>query len=1352
MPVTNGLAVWLDASRATQAPGSTGEGSRGAAGALARGVWHDASGNKRDAIQSDARAQPLFGVAPTNAFSFDGKSHYFVVQSEGLKLQGATVVICARVKANSGKEQTLVAGSAPGASAAAAGFGVHIGGKVGGSTLETLNIDGAGITGTNNMLLEPVGVGAPFVLFANLGVEAVSAAVSGMQTSTRPRAKGEFIQAERIFIGARGGSATADLLSSGARDFFHGEILDVLIYDRSLTTTEVRALRTYLENKLAAQAAVEAAAGSRAAGGVSAVGATRAPFPVIQPLTPGFTTRKLPVQLTNINFLRYRPDGRLYAGAYNGKVYLMRDTDGDGLEDNVELYFEDKDVSVIMGMALTPPGYLRGEGVFIVSRGKALLLLDRDRDGKADETITVAEGWPPPERAAGGVSDSLGIAVAQDGSVFFGIGADNFTNAYRLDPATGQPGYRLTGERGTIQRVTPDFSRRETVATGIRFTVGLAFNRDGELFATEQEGATWLSNGNPLDELLHIQPGRHYGFPPMHPRHLPSVVDEPSVFDYGPQHQSTVGLWFNEPLHESAMSFGPAWWRGDALVAAMSRGKIYRTKLIKTTAGFVAKNETIAQLQSIVIDQAVSPGGALTVTLHSGKPDWGTGPRGAGELWQIAPAKVLPPQPVLAWSENPQTLRIAFDQPLSEKALTAMQGKVRVVQGRHAQAGDRFETMRPGYQVVKNQIAAPRYEVPVLGVALSENRQTLMISTSERTAAVPYAISIEADVFGTSPEIAYGGQIDLQADLGGLEAEWRPAAGAPVRAWLPHLDFAVARAILEPGAAADSFFSQLANPGTVTVRSQLDLGLMLYPEVQAGSTIDWKYPAETVTLTFEARRPFRSQLGGESAASQPRGDRHRSTHTVSTQQGTWLPLAMVFAQGAGDPAPTVTWTTDRSATPRPLPLRRFLVPYARPMETPPGIAASEPAQIVGGNWIRGQAMFQAVCASCHQMRGTGAHVGPDLSHLAYRDYESVLRDIRDPNAAINPEHVAYTFKLKSGSEFTGVLLSESVDAISVALVGEGIRKVVRADVLTREQLPVSLMPPALDQALGEEKFRDLMRYLLVPGLEPAAVMQPNPPEPRPRSEIEALLAAIPAPGDAEALAPLRVVLCAAEKDRGHMAPGVHDYPLWRERWSKLLSLAPQVTIETADGWPTADQWARADVVVSFHNNPAWRAAKGADLDAFLARGGGLVFLHYAVRAGTADRRALAQRLGHAWGEPGNVFRIGPTPLQFKPHAITAGFPTDRPVSFIDETYAKMIGNLEGWTVLATSAEPSGDEPQVWLRETGGGRVFVCIPGHSTWTHDDPLYRVLVFRGLLWTARQPLGRFNALATVGARLAP
>jgi type 1 glutamine amidotransferase len=49
------------------------------------------------------------------------------------------------------------------------------------------------------------------------------------------------------------------------------------------------------------------------------------------------------------------------------------------------------------------------------------------------------------------------------------------------------------------------------------------------------------------------------------------------------------------------------------------------------------------------------------------------------------------------------------------------------------------------------------------------------------------------------------------------------------------------------------------------------------------------------------------------------------------------------------------------------------------------------------------------------------------------------------------------------------------------------------------------------------------------------------------------------------------------------------------------------------------------------------------------------------------------------------------------------------------------------------------------------RIVACIPGHYTWTFDDPLFRVLVLRGICWAAKQTdADRLAPLATVGARL--
>jgi hypothetical protein len=43
-------------------------------------------------------------------------------------------------------------------------------------------------------------------------------------------------------------------------------------------------------------------------------------------LVPGFTVRELPVKLTSLNNIEYAADGRLFAGGYDGRFHLLRDT------------------------------------------------------------------------------------------------------------------------------------------------------------------------------------------------------------------------------------------------------------------------------------------------------------------------------------------------------------------------------------------------------------------------------------------------------------------------------------------------------------------------------------------------------------------------------------------------------------------------------------------------------------------------------------------------------------------------------------------------------------------------------------------------------------------------------------------------------------------------------------------------------------------------------------------------------------------------------------------------------------------------------------------------------------------
>ena len=482
-------------------------------------------------------------------------------------------------------------------------------------------------------------------------------------------------------------------------------------------------------------------------------------------LLPGFVAEEIPVHLPNANNLRFAPDGSLTVLGYDGRVWRVTDTNGDGLEDTAALWWDRPTMTVPVGMCWST------SGLIVSSQGKVSLLRDSDGGGRADQEQILAQGWPDKDTASGNV-DATGVTVGPDGAIYFALLTANYANPYRLKPVAKltsaeraewlrlHPGetvlppedqevslYDPRGERGSVQRLDPVTGRRETFATGLRVVYQLAFNQDGDLFCTDQEGETWCPKGNPLDELNHVVRGQHYGFPPRHPRWLPQMDSRAPVVDFGPQHQSSCGLAFNEPVTVASQAtsapnpsaavpvravvaqglFGPESWRGNAFIAGESRGKIWRVALEKYGAEYHGSAQILARLPFLATDVAISPRGDLYVSCHSGLPDWGTGPTGAGHIFRIRQVDRTAPLPVrIAMKESGRSLEISWDRPL-DVAVTRKENAIAVESGLHVRAGDRWETLKPPYEAVKRQEAEPRENQVIADRTLSGDGRTLTL-------------------------------------------------------------------------------------------------------------------------------------------------------------------------------------------------------------------------------------------------------------------------------------------------------------------------------------------------------------------------------------------------------------------------------------------------------------------------------------------------------------------------------------------------------------------------------------------------------------------------------------------------
>ena len=220
----------------------------------------------------------------------------------------------------------------------------------------------------------------------------------------------------------------------------------------------------------------------------------RANKPVELTVVPGYraTRLSLPAEIMPTG-LAWRPDGTLVISSLKGRVWLAHDRDGDGLEDHAAVFSDE--LAAPYGVAT------HGEAIDVITKSALLRLLDEDHDGKADRTITLASGW-------GHTADyhdwTVGLVSDPAGNYYVALPCQQ-------DKRTGAAAYL----RGTVLKLaprTPDLHDPrpfaiEPLTAGHRFPMGLARNRRGDLFVTDNQG-----NWNPFNELNHVVAKAHYGF------------------------------------------------------------------------------------------------------------------------------------------------------------------------------------------------------------------------------------------------------------------------------------------------------------------------------------------------------------------------------------------------------------------------------------------------------------------------------------------------------------------------------------------------------------------------------------------------------------------------------------------------------------------------------------------------------------------------------------------------------------------------------------------------------------------------------------------------------------------------
>lgn len=133
---------------------------------------------------------------------------------------------------------------------------------------------------------------------------------------------------------------------------------------------------------------------------------------------------------------------------------------------------------------------------------------------------------------------------------------------------------------------------------------------------------------------------------------------------------------------------------------------------------------------------------------------------------------------------------------------------------------------------------------------------------------------------------------------------------------------------------------------------------------------------------------------------------------------------------------------------------------------------------VKGEPARGAAIFQRVCAVCHQVNGAqGTAFGPDLATVRNREKMFILTDILHPNRAIADGYAWWTVSLRNGSSAAGIVDSETASSITLRDPAGNRTTLQRADIVRMEAAEVSVMPEGLEKSISVAEMADLLAFI-----------------------------------------------------------------------------------------------------------------------------------------------------------------------------------------------------------------------------------------------------------------------------------
>ncbi len=131
-----------------------------------------------------------------------------------------------------------------------------------------------------------------------------------------------------------------------------------------------------------------------------------------------------------------------------------------------------------------------------------------------------------------------------------------------------------------------------------------------------------------------------------------------------------------------------------------------------------------------------------------------------------------------------------------------------------------------------------------------------------------------------------------------------------------------------------------------------------------------------------------------------------------------------------------------------------------------------------GQSARGLELFKKHCIACHQMRGEGQKIGPQLDGVGIRGLDRLLEDMLAPNRNVDAAFRSATIVTTEGLVLLGLPRRMEGETFFFADRAGKEFSLSKSEIESQTVSQTSLMPANFGELLNETDTRDLMRYLL----------------------------------------------------------------------------------------------------------------------------------------------------------------------------------------------------------------------------------------------------------------------------------